>query len=673
MAVQGDFECLLDGDGFKHFDIQIQRRSERHGRTPGFKDWKLRSDLMMKTETMSTPRRRVQDATSVWSDGRRSLILNKIDATRCKSGASRQVGFCWSSETLGQWSSQWASLVDSFLSQWSLPCEIRWHRLGTALRNLHDSIECWRNGEFCDGSIGSRTVKGKQRYARLSGYKNKFETKMSVSRRKKNWANVATKPIVACVLQRCSNRKIGILQAMDATLHDKMMVASRWWIWRRVCRLGVYIHRLGMNTRWPRYVHRDPRGTQKQKQKQKHTWTSRRMHKLSETKERWTSLRHFSRWMDHDSKSESKSKARCKARATSNENFVNLLTPSRGLAKNFKKPNDARGWQRTDTLSEPCCACTRAVVVGSTLWTGQDAVDQAWKRWAVRTGVSWQTCLLSFVSNVTSAFDSRIMHRKGATCARGGLLKFIHVVNNDTIMHAAHTCTVSCLQYTVLIKCSICSCPHWMRTLREWLKKQDPQKMTRSHVNSSKFSRFFFFSKKKKHLWILRVLSSLAQFVIFFWIICLKKSTNCKICFFFDIFHFWKIVDPSGMGFPWSQNFFWKITNKARKHRRFKCVLFDVFMFLIFWFLYQKISNISKNSKNQQLNVFFFQKTCEIVFNFQVFFSNNWIPRAWGSHHFFLTATLTHTEPKPHTHTQPTPHPDPTHTHNPTWGVLPFL
>ena len=44
--------------------------------------------------------------------------------------------------------------------------------------------------------------------------------------------------------------------------------------------------------------------------------------------------------------------------------------------------------------------------------------------------------LLSFVSTVTSAFDSRMLHRKGATCARGGVLKFIHVVNNDTIMHA---------------------------------------------------------------------------------------------------------------------------------------------------------------------------------------------------------------------------------------------
>ena len=41
------------------------------------------------------------------------------------------------------------------------------------------------------------------------------------------------------------------------------------------------------------------------------------------------------------------------------------------------------------------------------------------------------------------ALVARILHRKGATCARGGVFKFRHVVNNDTIMHAAHTCTVA--------------------------------------------------------------------------------------------------------------------------------------------------------------------------------------------------------------------------------------
>ena len=76
------------------------------GRTPGFRDSNLRLDSMMTTETVSTPRRRLQDATLVRLDGRRSLILNKIDATRCKPLSRRQVGFCRSSETFGQWCSQ---------------------------------------------------------------------------------------------------------------------------------------------------------------------------------------------------------------------------------------------------------------------------------------------------------------------------------------------------------------------------------------------------------------------------------------------------------------------------------------------------------------------------------------------------------------------------------------
>ena len=45
------------------------------------------------------------------------------------------------------------------------------------------------------------------------------------------------------------------------------------------------------------------------------------------------------------------------------------------------------------------------------------------------------------------------------------LLKFIHVVNNDTIMHA------------VQVQTNAHAC--------EWLKKQDPRHMTHSHVNSS--------------------------------------------------------------------------------------------------------------------------------------------------------------------------------------------
>ena len=36
--------------------------------------------------------------------------------------------------------------------------------------------------------------------------------------------------------------------------------------------------------------------------------------------------------------------------------------------------------ERADALSGPCSDCSRAVVVALTLWNGQDAVDQVWKR-----------------------------------------------------------------------------------------------------------------------------------------------------------------------------------------------------------------------------------------------------------------------------------------------------
>ena len=42
----------------------------------------------------------------------------------------------------------------------------------------------------------------------------------------KNCANIGKMPIIASVLQCCSNRKTGIPQAMDPTLHYKMMVTS---------------------------------------------------------------------------------------------------------------------------------------------------------------------------------------------------------------------------------------------------------------------------------------------------------------------------------------------------------------------------------------------------------------------------------------------------------------
>ena len=43
---------------------------------------------------------------------------------------------------------------------------------------------------------------------------------------------------------------------------------------------------------------------------------------------------------------------------------------------------------------------------------------------------------------------------KGAIIVRGGVLKFTHVVDNDTV-HDVHTCTVA-FSPSVLINCGIC-------------------------------------------------------------------------------------------------------------------------------------------------------------------------------------------------------------------------
>ena len=100
MAMWGDLECLLDNDEFKHTDIQIQRRRARHGITLGFKDSHVRNLV-----TDQTNMRRKTEFDS-----------ERDGCNTCEFGGSRQVGFCWSSKTFGQRSSQWASLVNSYLS-----------------------------------------------------------------------------------------------------------------------------------------------------------------------------------------------------------------------------------------------------------------------------------------------------------------------------------------------------------------------------------------------------------------------------------------------------------------------------------------------------------------------------------------------------------------------------
>ena len=54
----------------------------------------------MKAETKSIPKRRLQDATRVWLDERRSLILSEIDATRCKSFGQDRLDFAEAAKLL---------------------------------------------------------------------------------------------------------------------------------------------------------------------------------------------------------------------------------------------------------------------------------------------------------------------------------------------------------------------------------------------------------------------------------------------------------------------------------------------------------------------------------------------------------------------------------------------
>ena len=173
---------------------------------------------------MSDERRETEDGVWFWI----RLTRQGSDLFVWANGGSRQVGFCWRGTTCGQWSSQWASLVNSYLSQGILPCEIRWHRLGTTLRTLKRwfragqrwMLEKWRMW---------RRINWKQYSKENTEIRENFrvpeqvrDEDVSIKKEQKR-ANVATirrtKPIVASVLQYCSNCKIGILQAMDPTLH----------------------------------------------------------------------------------------------------------------------------------------------------------------------------------------------------------------------------------------------------------------------------------------------------------------------------------------------------------------------------------------------------------------------------------------------------------------------
>ena len=149
----------------------------------------------------------------------------------------------------------------------------------------------------------------------------------SIKKEKKR-ANVATtcktNPIVAAVLQYCSNRKIGILQdhwshtplqddgnkpTMDlAQSLQTRYVRTQTWYDHVVASIRADEEAFTFSQRPSWYSDTYPETEiETETDSCQWSWTSRWMQKLSETKKRWISLRHFSRGTDHDSNEQSKS------------------------------------------------------------------------------------------------------------------------------------------------------------------------------------------------------------------------------------------------------------------------------------------------------------------------------------------------------------------------------
>ena len=69
-------------------------------------------------------------------------------------------------------------------------------------------FECWRNGEFVDGSIGSSTAKRTQRHARLSGSRRRCQYQEGKEARKccNNTQNNANRCFSATILFKLKGR-----------------------------------------------------------------------------------------------------------------------------------------------------------------------------------------------------------------------------------------------------------------------------------------------------------------------------------------------------------------------------------------------------------------------------------------------------------------------------------
>ena len=98
-----------------------------------------------------------------------------------------------------------------------MPYEIRWHRSGTTLRNLKRRFRAGTalNAGETENSLTDRLEAEQQREhkdMRDFWIQEQVQDEDFSIKKEKNCANVGKKPIVASVLQCCSNCKIGILQ-----------------------------------------------------------------------------------------------------------------------------------------------------------------------------------------------------------------------------------------------------------------------------------------------------------------------------------------------------------------------------------------------------------------------------------------------------------------------------
>ena len=213
-----------------------------------------------------------------------------------------------------------------------------------------DSIECWRNGEFGDGSIGSREFLGT---GNVSIKKEKKRANVATIRKTKSIVAFCTtilfksqdwyssghgshtplpdegnKPMMDLAH---SLQTMGVHALADM---QKWYVRTQTWYEHVAASICADEEVLTVAQRPSWYSDTYP-GTETDSCQ----WsrTSIRMLKLSETNERCTSLRHFSRWTDHDSNEQSKSNEQRKSTAKQQaiRKFVNWLTPNRELAQNF--------------------------------------------------------------------------------------------------------------------------------------------------------------------------------------------------------------------------------------------------------------------------------------------------------------------------------------------------